>query len=303
VNGYRQRRVAPQPPPAPPKPMAEPETKATTLPQHGEPVKVPLGLIVAGGAGVLVLVVALLLFSRDSAQPHVAVAPSVVVLSPTAVVAPPTPTPACTPATTYLDIITHQELTGDWAAAAATAETALGLPQLCSRDRAALTEKAVNAGLHAIYTTTFLPTDLTAHEQIVDRYLALRTRAEQVNVPFPTPLQVAQEAYQSGQFALAKVAVEEALERGQYDPDLHREVTRLYISTLYNLGVWYTSEPANQPLVERGARFFVASHCLAVEYQTGQAEAWGKLTELLGKDFSAWPHAEASPVMRKECAS
>lgn len=209
----------------------------------------------------------------------------------------PTPTPDCTAAPNYLDIITRQEQDGDWAAAASTAETALRLPHLCVEDKRALTTKAIAAGLQVLYSEGFAPLDVVAQQRAIDRYLQLKARARQAGVDFPTSLQVAQQAYQIGQFPLAKLAIEQSLAEGEFKPELNRSVVRQYVSTLYNLGAWYTTASTDSELYQQGLQSWAASQAVAEAFCTGQAEAWQELRARFGDHRADYPSPIPTPFL------
>jgi hypothetical protein len=306
---YKQNRILPpggdeQSPPSPePVPM-------TSGMQPPEPVvrraATPPAIFVVVGVGLVALCVALSAVvvsrvgTREATEPTALPQPVMALVQPTAAVPttpPATPTPSCTAATSYMEIITRQEQANRWEEAVATAETGLADTRLCSSDRKLFTARAVVDGLRVLYTKPFDPLDVAAQQQEVDRYLALRQRAHDAQVSFDTPLQVAGQAYQIGQFPLVRVAIEQALADGDYHPEVDRAMTRMYISTLYNMGSWYTQAPAGSALYQQGLACLAASHQLAVKYQTGQGEAAMLLRQLVSQQESGWPAPAQTPLL------
>jgi hypothetical protein len=274
------------------------ETKGSFMQQRGLLMRMGLGvaLVVLAGASVVG-------YGLGWGKPaHKAITPTVVATSVAVSIPTRRPTVAptvssCRSAANYQDIIDRQSQAADWQAAAATANTALGLPNLCQADKAGLTQQAVVAGLKVLYSEKFNPLDVAAQQQEVDRYLALKAQAHQAGVDFPTALQVSQDAYQIGQFLLAKVAVEEAFRMQAYKPEVQRDITRTYVSILFNLGSWYTTAQLGSDVYNRGMTLLAASHQLAVMYRTGQGEAGGKLRQLTGSDERSWPQPAETPLL------
>jgi hypothetical protein len=95
-----------------------------------------------------------------------------------------------------------------------------------------------------------------------------------------------------------RVAIEQALADGDYHPEVDRATTRMYISTLYNVGNWYTQAPAGSALHQQGLTWLAASHQLAVQYQTGQGEAAMLLRQLAGQQESGWPAPAQTPLLK-----
>jgi hypothetical protein len=212
------------------------------------------------------------------------------------VTATPIPTPDCVAATTQLSVIDALIQKGNWEEAAREADATLTIPRLCQNDEHLLSQKAVTAGLYVLLNQEFEPLDTTGHQQTVDRYLALRERAKRANVELPSALQVARTAYSTSQFRLTIAAIELALSVGEYDPQLDRDTTKLYISALYSAGYWYTKAPKESKLFEMGTSFLSASHRLAVQHKTGQADAATLLTRLFGSAEDSWPAPYHSPL-------
>jgi hypothetical protein len=305
---YKQNRIRPAggDEPAPPQ---EPVSTLSRMPPT-QPVvtsaAMPPAVFVVAGVGLVALCVAVVVLVITSVnhqeakeltplpQPVAALAPPTAA-APT--IPPATPTPNCVAATNYVEIITHQEQANRWEEAVATAETGLADQRLCPSDRKLLTARAVADGLRVLYTKPFDPLDVAAQQQEIDRYLALRQRAFDAQVPFDTPLQVAGQAYQIGQFPLARVAIEQALVDGDYHPEVDRSTTRMYISTLYNMGSWYTQAPTGSALYQQGLAWLVTSHQLAVNYQTGQGEAAMLLRQLVSQQESGWPAPAQTPLL------
>jgi hypothetical protein len=223
----------------------------------------------------------------------------IVVTAAPAPTAPITPTPACVSGQSQLALIEAMEHKSDWKQAVAAAEAALDLPTLCDADRRALTQKAVADGLNVLYYTAVDGQDRAGQQHAVDTYLALKQRAHDARVDFPSPLQVATQAFQISQFRLAITAVETAYTEQDFDPRVQRDVSHLYVSALYSIGLYYTKAPQGSDLYTEGLTYLSASHRLAVQYQTGQGEAAILLTQLAGPDETTWPQPYASPLLTR----
>lgn len=208
-----------------------------------------------------------------------------------------TPTPSCVSGQTQLTLIEALEQKSNWQQAQAAAETALDIPSLCEADRRAFTQKAVANGLNVLYYTAVDGQDRSGQQQAVDTYLALRQRAYQTHVAFPSSLQVATQAYQISQFRLAITAIEMAYTARDFDPQIDRAVTHLYVSALYNIGVYETKAPPGSDPFTEGLAYLAASHRLAVQEQTGQGDAATLLTHLIGPDETTWPLPYRSPLL------
>jgi len=209
-----------------------------------------------------------------------------------------TATPSCDSADDYLRVIAEREVQGDYAGAEANAESGLNRRELCQSARTALIAKAISSGLKVLLSGKFAPTDVDAQQKEVDRYLELRERTQEAGVEFPmTDLQIAVDAYDSHPY-LARAAFERAFKAGTFRPEVHRDLLKQYISALFNLGAWYTGAQPGSELYQRGLSYLCASHRLAKKFDTGQAEAWGKLRELLGPNESDWPAPVATPLLK-----
>lgn len=270
---------------------AAPTVVAPTAPQGASNL-----LLLAFGAGfvvVLIAVVALLTRGGESPAPQSVAATSEA--SPTFTPVS-TPTPSCIDAQSQLVLVEDLERRGDWQQAANVANAALNLQGLCDVERYVLTEKAVAAGLKALMDAPHRKTDLAQHQQLVDQYLAFQARARDAGISIMPALQFAEEAHGRSQFLLAKVAIEQALQAGEYQPNVHRDVTRLYISSLYGLCYWYTTDMPGSETFQQGLSYCAASDLLADAFCTGQGEAATKLDELVGTDRQRWPQPAASPL-------
>jgi hypothetical protein len=255
-----------------------------------------LGLVVGGS--LIALVATIVLWPRETpAAPVTTVLPSPPLV---ATVIPATPTPSCASADPYLRSITAHEQAGRWKEATDAAEGALAISELCDADRRSLTHYAVSDGLKDLSTQVFEPLDREGQQRMVDRYLALKQRAQDANVPIDTPLQVAATAYGSSQFQLARVAIEEALTDGSFHPEIDRDITKMYISTMFGLGKWYTTAELGTPLYTEGLRWLSASGHLAEQYKTGQGDAAMLLTQLGYRDISKWPAHAATPLWKAQ---
>jgi hypothetical protein len=243
-------------------------------------------------------------FVRDSAAMIVSVTPTSTptppTSTPTSTPTPPTSTPTatahdCKPATTYLDAINIQEQHGQWEAAAGSADLALADPNLCTSERDVLTAKAVADHLEGLLTQPFYPKDMIAQKNVVDRYHALKRRAEQAGVPFLSPIQVAQRAYSVGQFRLAKTALEDAYMSGSFTLS-DQGLIQQYAATLYNLGHWSVQSESGA-LKAEGLQLLVASYHIDDQFKVGSGEARRALQELLGMDESSWPVPAPTPLL------
>jgi hypothetical protein len=216
---------------------------------------------------------------------------------PTITPVPATPIPVCPSIEPYVAIIQGLEQAGEWGKAADEAEDALSLPSLCDPDRKTLIRYAVSDGLKDLYAQPFKPLDRHQQQAMIDRYLSFKQRAHDAGVPIDTPLQVASRAFPSSQFHLSRVALEEALKDRSFKPETNRDITKNYVSTLFGLGKWYTSNPAQMEIYQEGLAWLVASDQVAVKYQTGQSEAAALLKELGYPDKGKWPQAASTPLL------
>jgi hypothetical protein len=207
-----------------------------------------------------------------------------------------TATPMCTSVESYLTIISAQEAAGDYLGAATTAEADLRISNLC--DYHGLTQKAISAGLNALYTTPFVePLDTAAQQRLVNQYESLRARARAADIPIDSDLQIARRGFAISQFLVAKAALDHAYQEHQFNPLIDRDITQLYISTCYGLGAWYITAPADSPLYNTGLAWLATSHALAVQYHTGQGEAADKLRALVSPHEADWPAPTATALL------
>lgn len=219
---------------------------------------------------------------------------------PTSVPVPTATAPMCTSAQGYLTIIVAQEATGDYPGAASTADSALRITGLCPNDQTALKQKAVSVGISALYTAPFSdPLDIAAQQRLVDRYEMLRSQAEENSISRDTDLQIARRAFAISQFLLAKTALDNAYAAGQFHPAVDRDITHLYVSSCYGLGMWYSTATKGSALYHEGLAWLATSHVLSVKYHTGQGEAASKLTELVSPTEAHWPAPAATPLLKR----
>jgi hypothetical protein len=294
------------------------EDPSTPLPKEGwrAPSKPDNSLLIVGGFAFMVLVLLVVLVMGAARNPVATELPTVIpslsplptitpiretvvvtVVPPTAVLPSPTATPDCVSGQAQLALIEAMEKKSNWKQAAATAEAALDLPTLCEADRRALTQKAVADGLNVLYYTAVDGQDRTGQQHAVDTYLALKQRARDAHVDFPSPLQVATQALLISQFRLAIAAVEIAYAQHDFDPSIHRDISHLYVSALYSIGLYYSKAPQGSDLYIEGLGYLSASHRLAVQYQTGQGEAATLLSLLIGSNEATWPKPYQSPLL------
>jgi hypothetical protein len=278
----------------------EPKKAATSLdtPEKGGRPQAPspLPFVMAGCAVVLVGVLLFAFWPRPA--PPVAMAPTMVPMtaaSPTAI--PPPPTPSGPDITSYVDLIEASMRAGRYREAATTAEAALRVEGLRDADRRVLTGYIVTAGMKDIYTQPSRPLDRDGQQHLVDTYLSLVERAKGAGVAIDTPLQVATSAFASSQFPLARVALEQAVADGSFTPSTERDTVKLYVSTLYGLGAWYTTAQEDSPLYKEGIRWLVTSDRVADFYETGQSEAEAKLGEAGLTDPATWPTPFETPLL------
>lgn len=215
--------------------------------------------------------------ASPTAQPATAVPTSI----------PPTPQEV----NPYIALIEQHIADGKYRDAMTTAEAALAAAN--DDDRQVLTRYIITAGLNDIYTTPPNPLDRGGEQRLVDVYLSLQERARIAGVTIDTPIQVARSAHASSHFTLARVALEEAYAAGDFNPNVDRDITRLYASTLYGLGEFYTADK-DAPLYTEGLRWLVTSDLVADHYRTGQVEAEALLTELVGP--TDWPKPMEIPL-------
>lgn len=257
--------------------------------------RLSLPLLAATGGAVLLFT---LLFAVWPGRAQPEAVPPITFVSPATPIPPTTvpPThPSCVEATAELRIVQDHAQRSQWSLAAAAAESALRQRDLCEDDRRALLAQLVAAGLEQIYSEQFQPLDVAAQRALVTRYQALRRRAVDEGIPFPTDIQVAQRAYQIGQFLLAKTAFDEAIVSRTVTP-ADQALIQQYVSTLYNLGAWWLQ--GDDELRREGLRMLVASHRLDVTFRVGSGVAGAKLREVLGPDEDHWPAASETPLLR-----
>lgn len=218
-----------------------------------------------------------------------------IIAPPTAL--PPTETPTDAAIALYVARIKAYEAKGSWSEAVSEAENTLDLPDLSDGNRKIITRYAVADGLKDLYTQPFSPLDKKQQQAMIDRYLALKQRAHDASVEFDTPRQVASRAFPSSQFHLARVALEEALKDGTFNPEIDRDITRMYVSTLYGLGAWYITDNPGTALYNEGLSWLVASDQVAVKYNTGQSEADALLAQRGYPNRSERPQPAATPLL------
>jgi hypothetical protein len=213
---------------------------------------------------------------------------------------PVTATPSGPDVRAYVDIVEEHIKAGRYREAVTTAEAALSINGVRAEDQRVLTGYIVSAGLKDIYTQPSRPLDRDGQQQLVDRYLSLVERAKGGGVPIDTPLQVAASAYAASQFPLTRVALEQAIAEGSFDPTTDRDTVRLYASALYGLGKWYTTAEVGSPLYEEGLRWLVTSDVVADRYETGQSEAESLLGQLGYTKRSEWPTPMVTPLVPEQ---
>jgi hypothetical protein len=186
---------------------------------------------------------------------------------------------------------------GEYQAATTTAEGVLAVSGLTAEQRRIITGYIVIAGMKEIENAPFEPLDQLQHQTLVDKYLSLRERAKDTGLTLDSPLEVARRAHTASQFPLARVAIEEALKDGLFNPAADRAVTRLYASALYGMGTWYATAPKDSPLYAEGIRWLVTSDAIADYHKTGQSEAEVRLSRLGYTYRLQWPPRFDTPLL------
>jgi len=194
----------------------------------------------------------------------------------------------------YLTIITTEERAGQWKIAAINAESAIRQGGFAPADMQSLKEHAIDDKLRALAAETFPAADAGAQQQAVDDYDSDKRLAQEYGQPIESLIGVAQDAYSTGHFLLAKTAFEDALARGDISLTDQLQV-KFYCSTLYNLGWWYAERGATSDIRDLGLAYLSASYAIDNRYQVGSGAAWGELTKLLGPQ--GWPPPAQTPLL------
>jgi hypothetical protein len=278
-RGSKNQEAASEQPPAPPPPTTAsvpPSSRDSILEGGGIDLRIVFGVSFA----VIVLAVSLLLFYSSIARTRASDQTPAGASMPTPAQAaqqpqPETPTPSCVSGAAYLDTIGLLEQAGRREAAANTAEAALKRRGLCKEDSAALAEKAISNGLHALFAQKVAGLNVAAQQQVVRRYDNLKQQAAAAGVPFPmSQLEVAQQARAHGHFLLAKTVFERAYVAGEFTKADQTPLLQ-YIETLQRLGWWWSRGTGETK--EAGLRLLVTSHTLDVENNTAPGLAWAEL--------------------------
>jgi hypothetical protein len=311
MNGYKERRIFPEKPQSLATTSSVPASGANDAQQRALARSPARSMVLMAGVVVLLLVISgiSMVGGWNTAVPTPPPQPTIaagvpVVAAPlreiVVVTATPLPTPDCVAAQNQLASVDSLIQRGQWVQAEQQAEMALNTKGLCAGDLRPLTQRAVFAGLQGLYSQQFDPLDAQAHQAAVDTFLRLRERARLAGIEFPeTLLQVANEARRISQHQLTITAIELAFSNGEFNPELDRETTKLYISGLYGLGYWYTQAEKGSEVYTKGLSYLVASHHLAVQFKTGQAEAGNLLRQLIGDNEATWPMPYSSPLTRE----
>lgn len=280
------------------RPPQSPSDPTSPQPSTSSPAsRQSLTPMIASGAAILMLGMLLILSRLGQSASAQALQPTgapafqtvVVLASPT-----PTPRPTCNSATAYLSALDEQEQRLRYDAAIATAERALDDRSLCAADRPIVADRYVGANIEAIFAHPFSP-EPSEQRDAVSQYIALKRAAAHYGASLPPPLQFADRAAHAGRFLLAKVIFDDAIYSGDFQrQDMPR--VQAYVSNLYNLGYYWTQRK-DSPSYQEGMAFLSTSHHLAVANKTGQAEAWGRLKELLGTDERRWPAPIDTPLL------
>jgi len=204
-----------------------------------------------------------------------------------------TPTPYAD-VSSYLTIVTTEEQAGQWKIAATNAESAISHGGFAPTDLQSLKKHAIDDELRALAAETFPAADVGAQQHAVDDYETDKRLAQQYGQPIESLIGVAQEAYSTGHFQLAKTAFEDALARGDISVTDQLQV-KFYCSTLYNLGWWYAEHGATSAIRDQGLADLSASYAIDNQYQVGSGAAWGELTKLLGSNV--WPAPAPTPLL------
>jgi hypothetical protein len=207
---------------------------------------------------------------------------------------PVTPDQACPSVNSFLDVIGSYERQAKWSLAAATAQTALRTSGLCDADRAALGQKAVTLGREALFEQPPAPEDAPGQRRVVKAYTDLKSLAIQYSAPPPSPLAVAQTAYDSRLFLLATAAYADALANGDSSPQ-DRDVVRADYAAQYNLGLVWSQRADSTQRADGLARLATACRINEAQ-QLGSPEACTELQRQVGPR-NKWPAPVADPLM------
>jgi hypothetical protein len=213
--------------------------------------------------------------------------------------------PAATPAATadpcaathsLLRLVADQQQQGKYLLAASNAELGLSQADVCAAHRDQLTRQTVVGRVQALWSESIRPDDRDAQQRAVDVYREAVALADRYDVPTARPsLQVvADRAYQSGQFLLARRALDELFESSPTAAD--RSLLRRYYAALRNLGV-ALARASSPSARDEGLALLVAAHLVDERYRLEQGEATRDLVSALGPDRAHWPAPAASPLL------
>lgn len=183
---------------------------------------------------------------------------------------------------------------GRWAAAGDAARAALQRDDLCPIDRQALTAQRLRADLELLLATTAAPTDRRGQEQGLATYRELAAEAEARTVTLPGRRELVERAYGQGQFVLARALFEESWAAGELGRE-DRASIRMYASTLFNLGYWWTE--ASGPDYGDGLLLLATAAAVDASYGIGSGAAAERLGRLLGPDPASWPAPVSTPLL------
>jgi hypothetical protein len=206
----------------------------------------------------------------------------------------PTASSACPSAASFLDVITSYERQARWGLAASTAQTALRTAGLCDSDRAALGQKLVALSREALFEQPPSPEDAPGQRRVVTAYMDLKTLASQYGAQQPSPLPVAQSAYDNRLFLLATVAYADAFTNGDSSAE-DRDIVRADYAAQYNLGLTWSQR--TDAVQRRDGLARLATACrISERNQLGSGEACNELQTLLGPR-ARWPQPLADPLI------
>jgi hypothetical protein len=232
--------------------------------------------------------------SDSSAQP-VPVATSAAV----AMVAAPaltSVTDPCPSVASFTDVVTSYERQGHWTLAASTAQTALRTPGLCQSDRTALGQKLVTLSREALFEQPPAPEDAPGQRRVASAYTDLKSLASQYGVQAPSPLPIAQSAYDNRLFLLATAAYADAFTNGDSAVE-DRDVVRADYAAQYNLGrIWAQRTDAKQR--EEGLARLATACRIDERNQLNSPEACTELQTLVGPR-NKWPAPLADPLVNR----
>lgn len=174
----------------------------------------------------------------------------------------------------------------------------LSNPLLCDEDKIALQREVAVAQLEQIFEQKHPPVDSYFQELTVTRYNEWKERVKKMNLPentLPGHWVIARRAYETDNFLLAKLVLDEASLNGELQNLSLTNVFFVY-ATLRNLGFWYTRYKGGSDY-NQGLQYLAAANELTTGYRVG-GEAHKDLEDLLGSDETKWPVPGDEPLLR-----